>query len=392
MNRRKLFRISTVSISLKGLFCGQLSFLSDYYDITGIASGKDILECVGKQEGINTIHVSMERRISIFKDIRSLLKMYRVFRIERPDIIHSITPKAGLISMVAGKLAGVQVRMHTFTGLIFPTETGLKQRVLIAMDRLLCICATNIYPEGEGVRKDLIKYRITKKELKIIGNGNIKGIDTAYFDPDNFSNANLSDLRNEFHIEDNNFVFIFVGRLVRDKGINELVSAFRRLNEEEPLTKLLLVGPYEDDIDPLFPETYLEIDNNDSIIAVGGQNDVRPFYAISDVLVFPSYREGMPNVVIEAGAMNLPSIVTDINGSNEIILNGVNGLIIKPQNSEELYCSMKKLLIEKSLRDKMRSVSREMVISRYSQSIVWNALLDEYRKLERQKLGHDEKK
>ena len=328
----KLFRISTIPLSLNVLLKGQLSFLRAYYDVTAVSgAGKDLDE-VREREGVKIHGISVERQISPVKDFVSLWKLYRFFKKEKPDIVHSITPKAGLLSMIAAKLAGVPVRMHTFTGLIFPTKRGVMQKLLILMDKILCYFATHIYPEGMGVKNDLITYKITKKPLKVLANGNVNGIDSFFFDRSLFGDNDNKVLRSHLEIEADNFIFIFVGRLVGDKGINELVQAFKQLQVEKngKRPKLLLVGPLETELDPLSPQSLREIENNSAILNVGYQDDVRPYFAIADALVFPSYREGFPNVVLQAGAMELPAIVSDINGCNEIIISGENGLIIPP--------------------------------------------------------------
>ena len=177
MKIKKVFRITTVPISLNGLFKGQLKMLNEHFELVGVSSPGPALEEAHQREGIRVIALPMERRISPIKDFISLIRMVLLFLKERPDMIHSYTPKAGLISMLAGKITGVPVRMHTFTGLVFPTETGLKQKILIWTDRLTCACATHVNPEGNGVKQDLIRYQITKKPLKIIANGNVNGID-----------------------------------------------------------------------------------------------------------------------------------------------------------------------------------------------------------------------
>ncbi len=377
----KIVRTSTVPMSLNILLKGQLEFLNQYYDVIGIASSGEDLEEVHNREGISTIPVNMERGISPLKDLVSLIRLYRVIKKEQPDIIHSITPKAGLLSMLAGKMAGVPVRVHTFTGLIFPSKSGWMQKLLIKMDQLLCYAATNVYPEGNGVKNDLIHYKITSKTLKVLGNGNVNGINLEYFDSENISQENKLLLKKELKIESDDFVFVFVGRLVNDKGINELVQAFKELNSsvDRPKNiKLLLVGPVEDDLDPLSDDTLTEIQNNKNIITVGFQKDVRPYFAISDALVFPSYREGFPNVVMQAGAMGLPSIVTDINGSNEIIIENQNGIIIPSKNVGALRTAMMSFFDDPVNYSKLRKNSRKMIKERYDQEIVWNALIEEY--------------
>jgi glycosyltransferase involved in cell wall biosynthesis len=281
--------------------------------------------------------------------------------------------------MLAAKMAGVPIRMHTFTGLIFPTRTGAMQKLLIKMDQLLCWAATNIYPEGSGVKNDLISFNITSKPLKVLANGNVNGIDTHHFTPVQVSAEKQALLKHDLGIQPNDFVFIFVGRLVGDKGINELVEAFVQL--PTPNTKLLLVGPFESELDPLQPETLKVIETHPNIISVGFQSDVRPYFAVSDCLVFPSYREGFPNVVMQAGAMGLPSIVTDINGCNEIIVEGENGTIIPVKNVVAIVEAMKKMCSDKAYFEQLQQNARSMIQSRYEQHLVWEALLEEYSRL-----------
>lgn len=384
----KIVRTSTIPLSLNVLLKGQLKFLSEFYDIVGISSEGQLLDEVKQREGIKTIEVNMERGISPLKDLTSLYKLYKILKKEKPVIVHSITPKAGLLTMLSGKMAGVPIRIHTFTGLIFPTRKGPVKKLLIGMDRLLCSAATHIYPEGEGVKKDLINYKITSKSLKVIGNGNVNGIDLEHFSPDQVSEAQKELLRKELNIKNGNFVFVFVGRLVGDKGINELVKAFSLLNKTknaEHRIKLLLVGPLEQELDPLPEDILNEIKNNPDIIDAGFQKDVRPYFAISDVLAFPSYREGFPNVVIQAGAMGLPSIVSDISGCNEIIVEGENGVIVPVKNSEKLSEAMERMKSDTEYYKKLKMNARPMIESRYEQSEVWNAILSEYKKLIKEK-------
>jgi glycosyltransferase involved in cell wall biosynthesis len=181
-------------------------------------------------------------------------------------------------------------------------------------------------------------------------------------------------------------VFCFVGRIVKDKGINKLLSAFDRLSKENKDVKLLLVGPEERELDPISKQSQEIIKNNKQVISVGFQKDVRPFLAQSDVFVFPSYREGFPNVVMQAGAMELPSIVTNINGSNEIIEEGVNGTIIPVKDENALFDKMKLLAEDENLRNNLAKNARQMIVDRYEQKFVWNELLDEYNRLLSEKL------
>lgn len=370
VKKKRIIRAATVPQSLDTFCRGVLRELSDEYDVVAVSSPGETLDKVGQREGVKTIAVPMERHISLKCDIKSLWLMWRVMRRERPDMVHSMTPKAGLICMLAAWLARVPRRVHTFTGLVWPTASGLKKRILMATDWITCACATHIIPEGEGVKSDLLNNHITCKRIRVLGHGNVRGVDLEYYNPDLFETPSHQ-----------GFTFVFVGRIVRDKGINELVSAFDRLYQEHKDVRLVLVGAREDNLDPVTPETLERINLGDGIEAVGRQRDVRPFYAQADALVFPSYREGFPNVVIEAGAMGLPSIVTDINGSREIIIDGQNGIIIPPRDEVALYKAMKNFVENNKIVAEMADNSRQLIASRYEQSYVRQCLYDFYHEI-----------
>lgn len=382
MTKKKLIRTSTIPWSLD-LFCkGQLKMFSKHYDVVVVSSPDKELKWIEEREGVKTIPLKMARNIELWTDLKALWKMIGVMRREKPYIVHSITPKAGLISMLAARICGVPVRMHTYTGLVFPTATGLKQKILIWMDKLLCACATYINPEGQGVANDLRKFNITKKPLHIIGNGNVRGVDAEYWKKESTNEHKLTQNINEarnLQKESNNaepFTFVFVGRIVGDKGINELIEAFKRLKPNS--AKLILVGPYEENLDPVKTETKSEIDNNPNIVWVGKQDDVRPYYEQANAFVLPSYREGFPNTVLEAGAMDLPCIVTNINGANEIIIPEENGIIVPSKDANALYQAMQRFINEPELVAKMKRNARKMVIDRYEQKFIWSELLKVY--------------
>ena len=376
MYRKKIIRTSTVSTSLNTFCRGTLRRLAQTYDVVAVSTPDDELHEMAQREGVRVVGVAMRRPISPLHDLRSLLRLIRVFRRERPDMVHSITPKAGLLSMIAAWVCRVPVRLHTFTGLVFPTAAGLKQKILILTDRITCACATHIVPEGEGVKNDLINYGITRKPLRVLGYGNVRGVDMQHYSRTPEVMAAAQPI-----MRSGVFTFVFVGRVVRDKGINELVQAFARLNAQEPATRLILVGRFEDDLDPVLPQTRQTIEQNDAIEAVGSQADVRPWLAASDALVFPSYREGFPNVVLEAGAMGLPSIVTDINGSREIVVEGKNGVIVPPRDADALYAAMMRFVQQPRQVAEMAANAREMIASRFEKSFVEQCLFDYYKEI-----------
>ena len=381
---KKLIRITTVPISFKVLLKGQLRFMaSNGFDVKGVSSEGEELKEVVENEGIVMEAINMSRKITPFQDLKSLWEMWNFLRKEKPQIVHTHTPKAGIIGMLAARLAGVPHRLHTVAGLPLMEATGIKRKILNFVEKLTYSSATRVYPNSKGLYDFILQNNFTQSnKLKIIANGSSNGINTAFFSPAQVSEIEKVALREKLNIQPDDFVFVFVGRIVSDKGINELIKAFSQLqtaeNNEQIGIKLLLVGGLESDLDPLNPETLAEINQNKDIISVGFQQDVRPFFAISDALAFPSYREGFPNVVMQAGAMGLSSIVSDINGCNEIIVEGENGLIIPPKNVEKLKEKMLTLARDKNLYIKLKENSRRMIENRYEQSVVWKALLEEY--------------
>lgn len=370
---KKIIRAVTVSSSI-GFFEPIVKDLQEKgYEIVSLSSpGKELVRL--REMGVKTIEVPMERRISLFRDLKSLIKLIGVFRKEKPYMVHSMTPKAGMLCMLAGFLTRVPRRVHTFTGLVWPTSKGLKRRILMATDWLTCACATHVIPEGKGVMNDLQNH-ITKKPMKVLGYGNIRGVDMEKFS----RRPEVEELAKEIKKE-NIFTFIFVGRIVGDKGINELASAFTDLQKKYDNIRLLLVGNFENNLDPLKPETIKTMNDNPCIEVLGPKygDDLLAYYAASDCFVFPSYREGFPNTVMEAGAMGLPSIVTDINGSREIIIQDKNGVIIPSKNTEALYQAMEEMITNTDKTREYADNAREMIASRFERSFVCQCLYDFY--------------
>ncbi|MCP2037691.1 glycosyltransferase family 4 protein [Chryseobacterium sp. HSC-36S06] len=429
--------MTTVPISLDKLLGKQLGFMNQYYKVTAVSADKPELERVAKKYGVGHHHVEMTRAITPFKDLVAVWKFYRFLRDEMPEMVHSHTPKAGLVGMMAAYFAGVPVRMHTVAGLPLLEATGIKRIILNIVEKITYAFATKVYPNSFAMRDIIIREGFCAAgKLKVLGNGSSNGIDTEYFSPSAIPLVKTTALRAELGITDDDFVFIFVGRLVGDKGINELVEAFVKgkgkakvkvkaevkgffaakevaspsvadrndsvevevkvedggntKGEDEAEgdfmrhgrnVKLLLVGPLEEDLDALLPETLEAIQSHPDIISVGYQDDVRPYFALSDALAFPSYREGFPNVVLQAGAMELPCIVTNINGCNEIIEEGNNGMIIPVKDSAALQQAMEKVVDDTENYYSMKSNARPLIESRYRQEVVWQALLEEYKTL-----------
>lgn len=372
--KKKIIRACTVSLAV-GFVRGVLPDLKKKYEVILLSGPGPELDSMAKEHDVRSIIIPMARQISIWKDLKALFAIIKTFKKEKPYMVHSMTPKAGLLCMMAARCTGVPVRVHTFTGLVWPTLSGIKRRILMTTDKITCACATHIIPEGEGVKTDLIQNGITKKDIKVLGYGNVQGIDMKRFS----RRPEVMKLADAIR-QDDLFTFLFVGRIVGDKGINELVAAFVRLNKIHPKTRLLLVGWYENDQDPVSSETKKMIDSYDMIEAVGEKrgDELIAYYAAADCFVFPSYREGFPNTVIEAGAMELPSIVTDINGSREIISDGENGIIIPIKDEKTLFDAMLRMLDDNDARRQMTSNARVMIETRFERSFVQKCLLDFY--------------
>lgn len=375
-SKPKIIRATTIGSSLESFCVPMLPYLVDKYDIVAVSNPDEALERMSHLPGVRTIGVPMQRHIAPLSDLRSLWRMYRLMHRERPWLVHSMTPKAGLICMLAARLAGVPNRMHTFTGLIWPTSHGIKRSILKAMDRLLCSCATVINPEGRGVRDDMVRGGITRRSMVILGHGNVRGIDPEYYNPEDLGVRQTAKTLRQDDPEAS-MVYVFVGRLVADKGIAELVRAFADVYDKDHGARLWLVGRTEDDLDPLYKDTRDTIASHPGIRAFGEQADVRPYLVGADAFVFPSHREGFPNVVLEAGAMGLPSIVTDINGSREIIENHYNGVIVAPGDAKALEAAMDTLR-DSSVRARMAGHCRDHVLRYWSASQVRQALLNFY--------------
>ncbi|MCL1675665.1 glycosyltransferase family 4 protein [Elizabethkingia meningoseptica] len=372
-NNVKFFIITTVSDSLP-FFKGQLNVLKKYFSMSLISNPGVHLEEMSKEYNVSAFPIKMEREISPWKDLKSLFSLYKLFQKEKPMVVHGNTPKASLLSMIAARLAGVPVRIYYVHGLRYESVVGKKKKLLMLMEKVSCYFATNIIAVSKGTQEQLKSDNITSKEIELIWNGSINGIDTAYFDPDKVNKAEIE------RITEKDFVFGFVGRIVKDKGIEELVCAFLELLKDNKNIKLLILGDFEENVN-LSPEIVDKIHNHPNIVYVGRQQDVRPFFKIMDVFVLPSYREGFGMVLIEAGAMKIPSIVTNISGCNEVIINNKTGFLIENKNKKDLYSKMKYIIDNQDMINEIGENARISVEERYIQNKLWDITKETYLKI-----------
>ncbi len=374
----KLLIVTTVAQTFNQILKDQIKFLSKNHDVyLACSCSEEQQQELKKYTGaIGVHHIQMSRGISPFRDLLSVLMMTRLVLSLKPDVIHSYTPKAGLICALSGFLSRTKIRIHSFTGLIFPYCTGIKKSVLKILDSLVCRLNTHIIAEGQGV-KNLLRD-VTNNDIYVIGNGNIAGVDFDYFNHNKQYPLPRS-CENFFLKEIEYFTFCFIGRLNKDKGIGELLDSFLKLKINNSSIKLLVVGGL-DDSNPIDSQYLSVLNNTSGIVYVGEVDDVRPYIQISDVLVLPSYREGFPNVVLQAGALAKPSIVTDICGSNEIITDGFNGWVCQPKDVDGLYEKMS-LAVKSNELKQLGLNAHASVLGKFERNSYHIKLLDFYRGL-----------
>lgn len=383
-SKKKLVRITTVPLSLDKILDGQLSFMNNHYEVIAVSSEKEYLIRCAKNEGVRFKHIEMTRKITPIKDFISLIKLISFLKKERPLIIHSHTPKAGILAMLASKITNIPIRLHTVAGLPLMEEKGNKKKMLELIEKLTYSFSTFVFTNSNGLYKYIIENNyVSKNKLKVIGNGSSNGVDVNYFSPTSVSEKEKEKLKLSLGILENDFTFVFVGRIVADKGINELINAFDTISFQNNAIKLLLVGEQESHLDPLNENTLKLISSNKNIIKTGFQKDIRPFLAVSDALVFPSYREGFPNVIMQAGAMELPVIATNINGCNEIIINEKNGVLIELKNNGAIVKAMVRLIEDEAFYKNLKSNARSMIVSRFERKVICEKILYEYKEMEK---------
>lgn len=362
-----------------GFFKGNLRYLSERFEVCAISSKPEELQRIGEREGVRTYCIPMARAIALVRDIVCLFKFIIFFLKERPYVVHGNTPKASMLSMVAAWVTRVPVRIYMCHGLRYQGTQGKMRKLLMWMEKLTCACATEVICVSNGVRVTFAEDGICDfNKSVVIGAGSATGLDVEHFNPEVVEH---NVLRTELGLSQDDFVFIFVGRIVTDKGINELVSAFNRLSGEYLHAHLVLIGNEELEQNPITEDSRNVIQSNRRIHAIGRRSDVRPYLKDADAFVFPSYREGFGMVLIEANAMGTPAISSNIIGCNEIIIEGENGTLIPSKDEEALYKKMKEWLLHTDDVKRMSCVCRKSIVERFDRRKVWQLYRDEYLRL-----------
>jgi glycosyltransferase involved in cell wall biosynthesis len=376
----RVAHVTTVDLSLRYLLLNQLERIRDEgYDVVGIsADGPDVAAV--EERGIPHFAVPMTRRFTPLADLRALWALTRLMRRERFDVVHTHTPKAGLLGQLAARLSGVPVVVNTLHGFYFHEGTKpLPRRFYIWMERLAATCSDIILSQNKEDIATAIGERIARPEqLKWLGNG----IDISHFDRSRLSDESLAGLRRDIGLSREAPVVGFVGRLVEEKGILDLLEAGRSISSTIPEVQFLIVGPYDDEKpDALRPDVADRYGLSDRCRFLGMRQDMPELYALMDVLVLPSYREGFPRAPMEASAMGVPTVVTDIRGCREAVEHGVNGLLFPAGDTAALANALSGLLGDDERRARMGAAGRAMAEERFDEQKVFDRVLTEYERL-----------
>lgn len=375
----RLVRITTVPVSLQVLLRGQMKHMSEKgYEVSMIsADGKEI-PALKQQEGCEHFIVPFTRTISPLADLKALIRLTRLLRKLKPDIVHTHTPKAGLLGMWAAWLAGVPVRLHTIAGLPWMETTGALRWLLKTMEKATAWPAHRVYPNSHSLKSFLISEDVAPRKMQVIGSGSSNGINCEHFSIQPEIQTAAMRLREQAQVPSGGWVWIFIGRLVKDKGMAELLDAFLALHQQYPDDRLWLLGEAEPELDPLLAKHQQLIQQHPAIKAWGFQSDVRPYLAAAAVLTFPSYREGFPNVPMQAGAMGCMLILSNINGCNELVQDGADGKLVPVKNTEALLQAMLHTRAHPAERDRMATAIREKIKQQYDQPTLWKLMEQEY--------------
>jgi glycosyltransferase involved in cell wall biosynthesis len=379
----KLIRITTVPMALKYLLPGQMQFMQQSgFDVVMMsANGKELQDVIAN-ENCRHILVPMTRKITPWQDFKCLWQLIKIFKKEKPDIVHTHTPKAGLLGMMAAKLSGVKVRIHTVAGLPLMVETGFKYQLLKFIEKITYACATNIWPNSNSLMQFIQQHKLTStKKLAIIGKGSTNGINVNRFNKNNLDAKILEEVKASFNYQEKSIYLLCIGRLVKDKGIPELINAFVQLQHKYLNLKLVLVGQFENDLDPLPEKALHQIKYNGDIKHIEWTEYVEYYMALANYFVFPSHREGFPNVLLQASAMQLPIICSTIEGNIDIVTHNKTGLLFEKGNEQQIQQQIEFALANNDTMQKMAAELHQTIQNDYRRENIWQNILEQYKML-----------
>ncbi|MEO6820867.1 MAG: glycosyltransferase family 4 protein [Ginsengibacter sp.] len=382
-NKKKLVRITTTAEMLTNQLSGQSMFMQQRgFDVLMISSAEETEQPLMFKEGCRHIVIPMTRNITPFADIRSLISLVRVIKKFKPDIVHTESPKAGLLGTIAAWMCGVKVRIHTVAGLPLMVERGLKLRILKLVEKIGYGVATNVWPNGPSLSDYIVQNKYAKtSKLSTIGKGSSNGIDLQKFNLSTLDPQIFDEVKESIDYKEELTYLLFVGRMVYDKGVVELIDVFTALQKTNPNLRLILIGYHERNLDPLLPKTEHEIDCNNDIIHINWSDRVEYFMALSHYFVFASHREGFPNVLLEAGAMKLPIICSNIVGNIDIVQDGKTGILFEVNNENAFKQAVEKALQNPEKSFEMSDKLHKVITANFERNIFRKKMFDEYLKL-----------
>ncbi len=380
---KKLIRITTVPMALRYLLPGQMKFMqANGFDVLMIsADGKELSEVIAN-ENCRHIIVPLTRKITPIQDLKCLFRLISIFKKEKPDIVHTHTPKAGLLGMMAARICGVKIRIHTVAGLPLMVEKGFKFRLLKLIEKITSWSASQVWPNSASLLKIIKENKLAKPaKLKVLGKGSSNGIDAQRFSRKVLDDMQVTEIKKTINFSVGTIYLLCIGRMVADKGIPELVSVFTSLTQNNTNIKLILVGQYEAELDPLSADTLKQIESNPSIYHINWTDKVEYYMSLATYFVFPSHREGFPNVLLQSGAMQLPIICSRIEGNIDLITDGETGLLFEKGDREQLKNKIEFAINNKEAMDQMAEKLYHTIQIDYRRENIWQNILKEYQTL-----------
>ncbi|WP_447590782.1 glycosyltransferase family 4 protein [Aquipseudomonas campi] len=372
MLRKRLCFITTVPMAVSAFLRLHIERLADDYDVFVISNYGT--EPLPDDERVTYLNVPLAREISPLVDLKALFSLVGLFRRYRFDVVHSVTPKAGLLGMLAARLAGVPVRIHWFTGQVWVTRTGLGRFILKSADRLIAAAASHLLADSPSQRDFLVVERVCREgRIEVIGDGSICGVDGERFCPDPFARERV---RDEHGIPADALVVLFLGRLNTDKGLREMAQAMVQLDGQFPDLHWLIAGPDEGGMVEHIRSVAGRL--GERLHFQGFTREPEAYMAAADIFCLPSYREGFGSSVLEAAAAGVPSVATRIYGLTDAVEDGVSGLLVPPANVPELTVALRRLIEDGALRATMGEAARTRALLRFSRERVVGGLSDFY--------------
>jgi glycosyltransferase involved in cell wall biosynthesis len=375
MKKKKICFVVSSPITATAFLVNHIKVLSDFYDVYLVANFDTVNPDVFKELPLKEIkHITILRNINLFSDTKTLFALRKYFKEKQFDVVHTVTPKAGLLGILGARLAGIKNRIHIFTGQVWHTKKGAFKRLLMFIDKFIVWNATDILVDGESQRLFLIANHIVEKDKSfVLGKGSISGVDTNKFVPD-FEVRNA--IRNQIGFEPDEVVYTFLGRMNIDKGMGELAVAFDKLSQKYDKARLLLIGIDEENIEALMKKT---VKNNEKVFFYGMTPSPEKVLQAGDVFCLPSYREGFGTSVIEASLLEKPVICSDTYGLMETIIDNETGLRHKVADAESLFSQMEILVNNENMRQQLGKKGRAYVLENFSAQQISEKWLEFYR-------------